>query len=398
MQQFEWFTGLLTKARGHYFAGFCVGALLTLLSQSSSAVAVVVIVLASSGILQPQETLMIIYGTNVGSAVGLWLLAFRERGVAKRLAMFEVMFNVVACAVLLPLFYVEVILNVPLVLAALQNLGLKLAVLTTHGLTPDHLQSVGLKQTMALAYLLFNLSGALIVIPLYGWLNRWLERRYPEDAADQAGRVQYLHPRATRDPASCLGLIVDDQNRLLERLGGYFSNLPEPSRRAATCAELFESGESLAHEIDPYLHDLIKETLPNDIATRLARLVERQRVIESLNREYFRIIPFVIEAAATGDEFAGRLREGFEATTLLVTEAVCSGQPGEIELAARVTQDGGDAIRRLQEAFTASATKNRSAAEQARLFQATTGLERLVWLLHALTRNAQALVGGTQAA
>jgi phosphate:Na+ symporter len=396
MQQFAWFTNLLTDARGLYFAGFCVGAFLTLLTQSSSAVSVVAIVLVGKGILQPSETLMIIYGTNFGSAIGLYALAFKERGVAKRLAMFEVVFNIVAAAVLVPLFYLELGLNpgmadvtgdmveahtagpefgVPLVFGAMVKFGLPL------------------KQQMAVAYLLFNLVAALIVIPMFGWLTKILEKHYPEDAAEAAGRTQYLHPRATRDPVSCLDLIVDEQDRVLQRLGDYFCDLPEAPKRAAVVGKVFESGEQLGKEIDPYLHDLIETPLPRGESSRLARLVERQGLIESLNREYFRVIPFVIEAAQAGDEFAGRLREGFEATTLLVTEALCGRQAGEIEMASLVTRDGGDAIRRLQQAFTDAAVQGRSAAEQARMLQATTGLERLVWLLHAATRNAHALAG-----
>jgi len=388
MQQFTWFTNLLTDAEGHYFAGFCVGAFLTLLTQSSSAVSVVAIVLVGKNILQPAETLMIIYGTNFGSAIGLWLLAFKERGVAKRLAMFEVVFNIVASAVLVPLFYIELWLN-PGMGSGVFQMPMVLGLMVKFG--------IPLKQQMAVAYLLFNLVAALIVIPLFGLLTKWLEKRYPEDAAEAAGRTQYLHPRATRDPVSCLGLIVDEQDRLLQRLGEYFCDLPDPSKRTAAVAKVYESGEALAKEIDPYLHDLIETPLPRGESSRLARLVERQRLIESLNREYFRVVPFVIESAAGGDEFAGRLREGFEATTLLVTEALCGRQEGEIEMAALVTKDGGDAIRRLQQAFTEAAEQGRSAAEQARMLQATTGLERLVWLLHAATRNAHALAGGKEA-
>jgi phosphate:Na+ symporter len=278
----------------------------------------------------------------------------------------------------------------------LKVLGAKLAELTVHSGGAEQLASVSLKQQMALAYLLFNLVAALIVIPLYGGLVRWLEKFYPEDAADQAGRTQFLYPRATRDPASCLGLIIDEQDRLLQRLGEYFCDLPDPTKRASTVSAVFESSEALAKQIDPYLHDLIETPLPHGVASRLARMVERQRIIESLNREYYRVVPFVIESAAGGDEFAGRLREGFEATTLLVTEALCGRQAAEIEMAALVTRDGGDAIRRLQQAFTEAAEQGRSAAEQARMLQATTGLERLIWLLHAATRNAHALAGGKE--
>jgi phosphate:Na+ symporter len=400
MQQFAWFTKLLTDARGHYFAGFCVGAFLTLLTQSSSAVSVVAIVLAGKNILQPAETLMIIYGTNFGSAIGLWLLAFKERGVAKRLAMFEVVFNIVAAVVLVPLFYLELWLNQGMANVTATMSAQTAAAQFTCPLVFGAMVKSGipLKQQMAVAYLLFNLVAALIVIPLFGWLTKWLEKRYPEDAAEAAGRTQYLHPRATRDPVSCLGLIVDEQDRLLQRLGEYFCDLPDPSKRTAVVAKVYESGEALAKEIDPYLHDLIETPLPRGESSRLARLVERQRLIESLNREYFRVVPFVIESAAGGDEFAGRLREGFEATTLLVTEALCGRQEGEIEMAALVTKDGGDAIRRLQQAFTEAAEQGRSAAAQARMLQATTGLERLVWLLHAATRNAHALAGGKEPA
>ena len=109
-------------------------------------------------------------------------------------------FNIVASAVLVPLFYIELWLN-PGMGSGVFQVPMVLGLMVKSG--------IPLKQQMAVAYLLFNLVAALIVIPLFGWLTKWLEKRYPEDAAEAAGRTQYLHPRATRDPVSCLGLIVD---------------------------------------------------------------------------------------------------------------------------------------------------------------------------------------------
>lgn len=63
----EWFRLILLHGQHSFLLAFLVGAVLTALSQSSTAVTILAITFTQSGLLSAEQTIMIIYGANLGS-------------------------------------------------------------------------------------------------------------------------------------------------------------------------------------------------------------------------------------------------------------------------------------------------------------------------------------------
>ena len=81
--------------------------------QSSSAVTVFGISLAAVGVLSVDQTIMIMYGSLIGSGAILYVLSTGLVGRSRQVAMYLVGYNVLICAVLVPLLYFEIHAGVP---------------------------------------------------------------------------------------------------------------------------------------------------------------------------------------------------------------------------------------------------------------------------------------------
>jgi Na+/phosphate symporter len=109
--------------------------------------------------------------------------------------MYQVAFNIVGCAVFLPLFFVEVSTEVPLSLALLD------------WLTDDP------ELRVAWAYLLFNSSAALVLMACLAPSARLLGRIWPRTAAEDAARPRYIGDFALSDADLALELAAREQHR-----------------------------------------------------------------------------------------------------------------------------------------------------------------------------------------
>ncbi|MEX0760682.1 MAG: Na/Pi symporter, partial [Tistlia sp.] len=114
---------LLESTAGSHLLAFLIGAVLTVVVNSSVAIGVLSMSLMASGVLSFETTAMVIYGTNLGSSATTYLLSMKLRGEARQLAMYQVAFNVVGCLVFLPLFFIETMTSLPLSLALLEWLS-----------------------------------------------------------------------------------------------------------------------------------------------------------------------------------------------------------------------------------------------------------------------------------
>ena len=108
LAQQPWFGALLAQSGGSLLLAFLGAALFTAIVQSSSAVCVIGISLASVGAISVDQTIMVIYGSCLGSSAILLLLSAGLAGRSRQVAMYMVSYNVIVCTVLVPVLYCEV--------------------------------------------------------------------------------------------------------------------------------------------------------------------------------------------------------------------------------------------------------------------------------------------------
>ena len=94
-----WFRDMVVQTGGSLALTFLAGVVLTAVAQSSSAVSVFGISLAAVGIITVDQTIMLIFGTFIGSSLIVYLLSTNLTGHSRQIAMFTVFANVPVCAV-----------------------------------------------------------------------------------------------------------------------------------------------------------------------------------------------------------------------------------------------------------------------------------------------------------
>jgi phosphate:Na+ symporter len=96
------FLSLLSLSWNRFY-GFLIGMLMTAILQSSSVTTGLVILLSSNGMLDLREAIAIIVGANVGSTSTALIASIPTSTTARRVALANLLFNLIGAAVFLPL-------------------------------------------------------------------------------------------------------------------------------------------------------------------------------------------------------------------------------------------------------------------------------------------------------
>ena len=161
LAQQPWFRDMLEGTGNSLVLAFLVAALLTAILQSANAVCVFGISLATVGVISVDQAIMVIYGTCLGSSAILYLLSAGLTGRSRQVAMYMVLYDALACGVLVPLLYCELQFEIPLMKA------LVLAV------------DLDMDQQLALVYVLISVLPLPVMLVGLGWSASLLERLWP---------------------------------------------------------------------------------------------------------------------------------------------------------------------------------------------------------------------------
>ncbi|MCH2394853.1 Na/Pi cotransporter family protein [Oceanibaculum sp.] len=368
------FKEMMAGAGGSPMAALAIGAVLTLISQSSVSVSLLAIAFAASGLLSFEQTVMVAYGTNLGSSIATWLLSGQIRGTARQVAMYQFSFNIVGCIVLVPLFYTETLFGFPPLMAAVQSLS----------------DDVG--QQIAFAYLFFNMIAGFVLLPLIGPSERLLARLYPPTEQEDESRLAYLSDHVAGNPEIALIMAEKEQLRLLQRLPRYIDvpRLPESSQRARKMAALREAFRSVHRQAGIYIDDLADDRLVAENHERVYRIVDRHSRLETLEAalaEFAEAAP-LLQGSAALEDIRIALIEGLDAVLLSFVEAMESGDPEDMALIQRITGDRGELMEGVRRQFLSDETVSLGREEKLGLLQLTGLFERLIWMLREMTQKA----------
>lgn len=160
-----------------------VGALMTVLMQSSSASMAIALTAAQEGLLTPQGAAAVVIGSNVGTTVTAVLATLGATANARRAAAAHVLFNGITGAVallLLPWL-------VPAIATAREVLDLP----------------ADPAAKLALFHTIFNVMGVLLMWPIASHLALWLQQRFRAREEDEA-QPQHLDDNVLAVPSLAL--------------------------------------------------------------------------------------------------------------------------------------------------------------------------------------------------
>ena len=381
LAQEAWVRDTLAGAGTSYILGFLAGAVLAFVTQSSNSVALLAITLSTAGVLSFELCVMAIYGANVGSSVITYVLAAGLRGRQRQVAMYQVAFNYVGAAVMVPLFYLEIYGGVPLAIALVKAV------------------STDLSLQLAYIHVVFNLAAAIVLTPFIGQAARVLARRYPPPLEESDARPQYIYEQALQESETALDLVALEQ----QRLAGYLPRLLDLAREVPregpiAIARRREAIDGLGSAIDEFLDRLGETSLSHSAYERLNQALSVDRILDGLAETLTDLARAVGDGGAnpTTRRLTGSVVEGLDAVLLTVVEAMGPDGEDDRALLRQMTGDRGALMKRLREEYLASDT-SLAAADKMTILTVTNLTERATWLINRLVDELPAPEAGNGA-
>jgi phosphate:Na+ symporter len=356
-----WFEDALEATRGSYLLGFCVGLVLSFITQSGLAVMILNLAFLSAGLFSIEQSVMIAYGAKLGSSVLTYVLSANLVGESRQVAMFQVYFNLAGALILVPAFYIEVYTGMPLMIA----LGAAFSSDPTFQL--------------ALINLLFNVVPGVIIFPLVGMVARLLARYIPETAEEQLSKPKYLLEQSGDDPHNALRLIELEQVRLIEILGRSFESM-RSGNSPRQMVLLNEGFMSLGDAVRGAIADLSNHhQLSPVLYERLNGLLNIQHSLETANAEVQSLSSqlALLQGTGMGERFSRVAIDGIDAILLTFLDVARERTDLDAQLLESMTSEDG--MTRVRKAYLAETEKMDSNA-QMQLLAAANHCERLIWL------------------
>lgn len=337
--QQPWAADLLESARDSYMIIFFVAAGLTILAQTATTIGILAIAFAGAGVFTMEQTLMAIYGANFGGSVNTQILTWGLRGRPRQIGQIQVIFNVAGCLVLVPLFYLEILLDLPLVLKLVS-------------LLPG-----GLEQHMAYAFLLFNSVAAIVVLALASVIERVGASMFPPTAAEDDSRLKFLGEHAQHDPESALELVRLEQSRLLVMYRHYFEHLRgEAPKSRASIQHIRQSFSTLAHGIDEFLAELAQKSHDPDLYDVLNERLRSQHLLAEIGEVLFDLAQSVEQGGSQPGlgRFHQNVIEALDTVVMTLHGAVVDGNANDQRRLDKMAGDRSQTMQRIRRAYLAT--------------------------------------------
>ncbi|MBI5598695.1 MAG: Na/Pi cotransporter family protein [Deltaproteobacteria bacterium] len=228
-------------------AGIIIAALATSLLQSSAATLAIAITFAHSGLLTLDAAVPVVLGANIGTCVSAAISSMGAPPDAKRVALAHVIFKVTGVIIVLPL----------------------LGVFTRLVSLPSH----EVARQVAYAHTFFNIGIAAMFLPFTGPLTTMVQHFLPLKAEDRKAGPRYLDPLVLAHPPLALGQATREALRLADTAEEMLKDSIEAFRKndfslIDGIQDMDNDVDLLDREIKLYLTKLAKESLTADEARR----------------------------------------------------------------------------------------------------------------------------------
>ena len=327
LAQQPWFRDILEGTGNSLVLAFLVAALLTAILQSANAVCVFGIGLANVGIISADQALMVIYGSCLGSSAILYLLSAGLTGRSRQVAMYMVLYDVLVCAVLVPLLYCELYFGIPLMKALILTVGLDL------------------DQQLALVYVLISVLPLPVMLAGLGWSASLLERLWPSSQTDSLSKPRFIHDHASVDVDTSLPLVDLEQRRVVRNLSRYF----EAVRRDESLEPLRDASRKLLHDIGDFLGEL-QAIHPTQGAEDRNTMRNRQKLLAWLEDALGVLCDALAERPARPalNQFRTSIRESVDSVLLSLVDAMESDDRMSWDVVKQLTGDRGEMMRKVR--------------------------------------------------
>lgn len=178
LKEYEPFINMLVKFGQNPLLGVLVGALFTLIIQSSSATTSVAIALSLQGLIDLPSGIALTLGANIGTCITALLASFGTNVTAKRAAVAHVLFNFFGAVIFLILFK-------------------PFTYVVTHTGTT-------VARQLANAHTIFNVTNTIVLFPFINQFVAFIERIVPGEDFGPGSKPQFLDRNILNTPAALI--------------------------------------------------------------------------------------------------------------------------------------------------------------------------------------------------
>lgn len=227
--------------------GFVVGVILCAVIQSSSAAVGVLQALAMQGLMPLYFAAFVVCGINVGSSTPPLLSALNAKNNAKRAACIYLIFNIVGAILFIPLTILFPITQM------------------IERVIPDPVFQI------AVYHIIFKVVTGVILLPLVNVVVKWTYRIIPKQAHESAFRFEYIDPNMVGSPAVLSLQVGREVERMCDMVRKNVSDAAEgliqnDIMSANVIREREQVIDYLASEITDYLTKVNALQLPQSVS------------------------------------------------------------------------------------------------------------------------------------
>ena len=281
------FQAVFTQVGHNPLLGVLVGAIMTIVVQSSSATIGITLALASSGLLTFEGSVALILGENIGTTITANLAAIGTNLAARRTALAHLMFNVLGVTYMLILmpFFMKFIVLITETAAG----GAADFVVTTAEQAETLGASIGDKpyiaRHIANTHTMFNIVNTLVFLPLVGVLAKITTMMLPGKDHEMEYHLKYIDNRVLNTPPIALGQARAEVHRmaivsgeLLEETVTFFKD--PHHKRVEALDKKEELIDMLQKEITDFLVALSQKSVTADTSREITSLMHMVNNLE----------------------------------------------------------------------------------------------------------------------
>jgi phosphate:Na+ symporter len=256
--------------------GIVIGALVTILVQSSSATIGITLVLASSGVLSFSGSVALIMGENIGTTLTTNLAAVGANLAARRTALAHFLFN--AFGTCLMLLLMPLFMNVVSIITQAGGVG-PAEFVNAAGEQPN------IARYIANTHTFFNVFNVLLFLPFVGLLAKTATLLLPGHDENKEDHLQYLDRRVLSTPPIALAQARSETRRMAqtaqEMLEETIAFLKDQDLKRISLLEKNEElMDVLQKEISDFLVVLSQKSIAHETSREVASMLHMVNDLE----------------------------------------------------------------------------------------------------------------------
>lgn len=350
---------MLAKAAESPLAAFALGALVTVVAQSSSVTTITAIAGIDTGLLSFDAAAAVVLGAGIGSGAAVTLTGWRARGQLPQLVAFQCLTKLTGSVCIGAVLIAQSLSGVPLLSRAAEWL------------------SASPGRQVAAVYVACQLAAVLAHAALGGKARALIAWLAPSPPETELARPRFISENVLADSGTALLLAGREQERVACLLAAHL-----PGDAASQSKVGFEAigwaARTLLDEIDRFLGELSAANASSEPIEDVVRLYSVNETLRALHETLGELAPHLQAAPAGG--VAEVIREGLGTLLLCAEDAARSANVVDAHLLLQMTQDRSGLVESIRRRALATQAQSTTAAYRS-VYAMTALYERAVWLL-----------------